>query len=654
MPRLLLLGLALLLAACAHHPAPRINETTTQVVLSIDALDTLRADTIAAFRASDFATLERLAAELRATLPRTPDGGHALAWFYDSFAPAHHDIPRDDALAILTAWQAASDGRLSPTRAAATALYWRKQDTTGVPTETRATWSRARSAAIRNEIPNSACPHLAIERHLRLTSRDADRPLAAAIHSEAIAAFPGYTPLIESHAGWLSGFAAPEVGPWLAAAADQVPAPESDEVYAVVAISRPRSTFDWIEARNLDLARIARGLHSFQNRWPAASGTLDRLAQAAETHRDIPLLRATLRRIESAPHQPTWSDNLGSYLRARRLAGLEKPANLRPALALKLDRLGHRVAFSPDGQTIVVGCARGEILAFSTRDLTPLWDLKVPRWVSDLAFSPDGNLLVATGGHHHGVSGGGVWIWNAHTREEIASDNTLPLPLYASSFSPDSRTLWLGGGAGSSEQLLRWSAAHPGFTRLSAPQIPASIIQSLDASNDAVFFPARHKLWRLDATAPDARPLALAEGAPYSAVALHPGEARIALGEWGKREDWLTPGRFHLLPTPPREAPLRTEPNSTQTLRGSKIERLAWSPDGRLLGVLSSTAEFKIWRAASDRPWLHAYVSDAWGISDLTFSPDSKLVATVDNGSHLRLWPLSAIPSPTPPRWPVK
>lgn len=656
MPRLLLLGLALLLAACAHRPAARINETTTPAALSAETVAALRADTIAAFRASDFAALDRLAADLRATLPRTPDGGHALAEFYESFAPSNHDIPRPEALAILTAWERSPAGRSSPTRAAATALYWRKQDTIGVPTETRATWSRARSAAIRNDIPNSACPHLALERHLRLTSRDADRPLAAAIYSEASAAFPGYPPLIEGHAGWLSGFAAAEVGPWLAAEADKLPAPESDEVYARVAISRPRSSFDWIEARNLDLPRIARGLHSIHARWPAATGTLDRLAQAAETHRDIPLLRDTLLRIEAAPHQPSLSDNLGSYLRARRLAGLEKPSDLRPSRALKLDRLGHRVAFSPDGQTIVVGCAKGEILAFSTRDLSPLWDLKVPRWVSDLAFSPDGKFLVATGGHHHGVTGGGVWIWNAHTREEIASDNALPLPLYAAAFSPDSRTLWLGGGAGRSEQLLRWNAPDSGFTRITSPQIPASVIQTLDASNDAVFFPAYRKLWRLEATPPDARPQSLAEGAAYSAVALAPSGARVAIGEWGKREDWSTPARFHLVParTIDETVKFRSEPAARQTLRGPKVEHLAWSPDGRLLGVLSSTAEFQIWRTPSNRPWLHAYVNDAWGITDLAFSPDSALLATVDNGSHLRLWTLPAPPSLPQPRWPVK
>ena len=639
-----LVGISSLLTSCAHRPARPASPSSTApntsaTFLSADTLARLRADTLAAFRSEEHAALDALAAPLRADLSRTPDGSFALEYFYESFALENLGLDRLQALALFTNWERSPIGRVSATRAAATALYWRKLDPRDVPTETRATWSRARSAALKNDIPDSACPHLALERHLRLTSRDADRPRAAAIFSAA-AAFPGYVPLIESHAGWLSGFADPEVGPWLASATENLPAPDRDEIYATVAISRPRYTFDWIERRQLDWPRIQRGLESRHLRWPGAVGALDQLALAAASHQDYAVLRSALVRIGDQPHRAAWSDNVGAYLRARRLAGLEKPSDLKPTLSRDLGLRPYRVVFSPDGDTIVVGCAKGEILAFATADLSPRWQLKCPRWVSSLAFSPDGRFLAATGGNHNASPGGGVWIWDAKSRELLASDNTLPQRLVACGFSPDSRTLWAAGGVGKQGLLLRWSEGQPNFTRLKAPQLPPGAIKALAVGTDAVFFDSSRTLWRLPSDKPDDIPTALSKGPATNALALTADGQFLASGGWQKNDDWDHPAALTLLRTSAPEAPAT---QTTRSVRGTRVKALSFSADGRLLAAASSAADFTLWRLPRTKPWLNAYVNDALTIDDLALSPNAKFVATVDASGKLRLWEIPAL-----------
>jgi hypothetical protein len=657
------LPLALLLvlsAGCrpppAELPAPEPSAAPTQAPaaaprLGAEQLAALRDSALDAFATRDFPALEALATRLRTEQPRTPEGGWALEFFYETFSPRRLELPAPEIEAIFAAWQdfvtveananPTPPGGLSATRAVAEAVYWRTQDGSAAKAGERTAWARARARALATPALTSACPQLAAERHRRLTSREADRASAEAIYAEAAAAHPGYGPLVEAHAGWLSGFAETEIGSWLAGVADAVGGAEGDELYAHVAASRPRSDHDWIARRNLDWERMRRGFASIAARWPGAAGTLDRLALSAENHGDVRSLREALQRLEAGPHQQSWSHNLGSYLRARRRAGLEAASDLTPIRETALSSRPYRVAFAPDGRTLLVGCARGELLAFATEDLTPLWELRISRWISALCFSPDGRFLAMGGGHVHDRGGGSLQIWQLDERRVVASDESLPGRILACAFSPDGVQLWAGGGDEGAGQLLRWRPGEKSFTRRRAPE---GAIHALVATREHVLFSARRQIWRGAAGEEDTAPQILFANRAVHALALSPDTASLAAGGWQSNAAWNRPTGLWLDGVGPGagagDATATPGAPASRTVRGTRVEALAFSPDGGLLAAASSAADFSVWRLPETEPWLRAHIDDGWTIEDLAFSPDGGSVATVDTSGRLRVWAL--------------
>lgn len=610
-----------------------------------------------AFLAGDFPALEEQAAALRASRRRLDDGSWAITAFYSGFSPSLLNLTDAAAREKFAAWREASPN--SATRVAAEGAYWRAASAATSNIELRRARRTARYAALKNSVPDADCPQLAAERHLLLTSREQDRASAESLLANGSRAWPGYIPLLEAHAGWLNGFAPDEIAPWLATEADRIGGPDGDELYALVALSRPRAG-DWITELAFDWPRIRRGLESVHRRWPEAEGPLDRLVVAALSHHDHETVRDTLRRIET-PHRPAWSDNLGEYLRARRVAGLEPASDLRPARELDLDLRGYRVAVSPDSRTVVVGCARGEILAFSATDCGPLRRLECPRWVSSLAFSPDGRLLCATGGnvHDRAGEGGGAWVWDVASGELLASDNSLPKRLVASAFSPDGRTLWLAGGAGKTGLVLRWSPGDAAFTRV---ELPAGFgaIKSVAAANDAAYFSASRKIWRIpsDQDAASA-PVVIHAGEAINTIALSPDGRDLVLGDWLANSAWEEPARLRRLDLfPVATSPEPVEPvalDSAGLLQGTRIEAVSFARSG-LLAAASSGGDFAVWDAGSPgRPRRSGWVDDAWTIDDLALAPDGRFVATVDTSGHLRIWDLTTpCASPAVRRWRTK
>ena len=81
--------------------------------------------------------------------------------------------------------------------------------------------------------------------------------------------------------------------------------------------------------------------------------------------------------------------------------------------------------------------------------------------------------------------------------------------------------------------------------------------------------------------------------------------------------------------------------DTVRTLAGHRelVRDLRFSPDGSLVGSVSTDQELIVWRTATGRPVERWYTFDGWGVG---FSPDNDLVYGGGGGdSMLRTWDLS-------------
>jgi WD40 repeat protein len=107
-------------------------------------------------------------------------------------------------------------------------------------------------------------------------------------------------------------------------------------------------------------------------------------------------------------------------------------------LQQRVDRI-RRLAFSPDGRTLVAASYDGQVteIDVASQTIARSWTAHAAN-ANDVAFSPDGSRLVTAG------DDAVVKIWNVGTLEPIL---TLPLPgpVYGAAFDPSGRRLVTGG-----------------------------------------------------------------------------------------------------------------------------------------------------------------------------------------------------------------
>ena len=117
--------------------------------------------------------------------------------------------------------------------------------------------------------------------------------------------------------------------------------------------------------------------------------------------------------------------------------------NLAETIDLEIGGWGHNLAFSPDGKTLAASepDLSGEFYLFNMEDFSQKDMIEPEGRISRMQFSPDGNKLA------YGLHGGGVEILCTEEWSLIYSfqqeDTVRGL-----SFSPDSRTMVVGSGAG--------------------------------------------------------------------------------------------------------------------------------------------------------------------------------------------------------------
>lgn len=114
------------------------------------------------------------------------------------------------------------------------------------------------------------------------------------------------------------------------------------------------------------------------------------------------------------------------------------------------------IAFSPDSNTLAVGCVTGnaspvgllQLWSVSSGTLIGRLNTAITQGVTSVAFSPDGTLLADVGeGYLSGKFSGVVELWNVSSRTLLTSLPTTSQMLQSVAFSPDG-TLLADGGVG--------------------------------------------------------------------------------------------------------------------------------------------------------------------------------------------------------------
>ncbi|WP_192883602.1 trypsin-like peptidase domain-containing protein [Streptomyces xinghaiensis] len=234
-----------------------------------------------------------------------------------------------------------------------------------------------------------------------------------------------------------------------------------------------------------------------------------------------------------------------------------------------------RVAFSPDGKTLVTGG--------SLERTVRLWDVRTHRQkatlkghtgkVQSVAFSPDGKTLAT------GANDSTVHLWDVRTRRSSATLTGHTGSVWSVAFSPDGKTLATGG----QDRTVR--------------------LWDVRARRALVYFPGHADQVNSVAFSPDGE--TLATGGNEAAVRL-----------WGMRA-----GR----------------PLATFTRQGEGGRSVAFSPDGRTVAAVSDERRVRLWDVRTRRR-LATLTGESGSGRSMAFSPDGKTLATGSDERTVRLW----------------
>jgi WD40 repeat protein len=259
--------------------------------------------------------------------------------------------------------------------------------------------------------------------------------------------------------------------------------------------------------------------------------------------------------------------------------------------------LSHRsfiggLALSPDGKTMVAGCADGTIWVWDVAARRPRYGpLKHDGSVYALALSPDGRTILSGGDDR------AARRWDVATGRPIGEPLPHDGPVFDVAFSPDGKTMLTGGDAGQSRGGARlWDTATG--TPRGGPLVQDLRVRAvafgpggrtvLTAGIDAPGGSRSEvRSWVLDSGTPLGAPLGLGKG--VSSLAFGP-EGRILLVSSADR----TTRFWDLAARRPIGEPLR-HPGEVMTA--------AFSPDGKtVLAGYVLEGKARLWDVASGRP----------------------------------------------------
>jgi eukaryotic-like serine/threonine-protein kinase len=280
-----------------------------------------------------------------------------------------------------------------------------------------------------------------------------------------------------------------------------------------------------------------------------------------------------------------------------------------------------RVAFSPDGKILAAACFDRTVRLWdlgTRRELAPLQGHTA--FVISLAFSPDGKILAS------GSNDSTVKLWNLATRQLAHNLPGHAGPIEQIRFSPDGKTLVTCSG---DRTVKLWDTAS--WKELRTLRGHTTVVTAVAFSPDGKTVASGSvdrtiKLWDSGANG-ELNTLGVLTGWNTSLSFSADGKtlASTAMGD--------PTGTLWNLASGRQEAALLGHPGM--------VWRIQFSPDGKMLGSVGSTADKKgrLWDVARRRVLAEFSKSD--GADMLTFSPDNKLLAAFGDG-YVTVWDIGA------------
>ncbi len=268
------------------------------------------------------------------------------------------------------------------------------------------------------------------------------------------------------------------------------------------------------------------------------------------------------------------------------------------------------VAFSPNGQTLAVGDADGDVGLWSTASGKRIATLSEGSEVGSVAFSPNGQTLAV------GDADGDVGLWSTARKKRMATLSEGKNPASSVAFSPNGQTLAVGDLGG---DVGLWSTASGTRT---ATRSEGNSVNSVAFSPNGQTLAVGDNigdvgLWN---TSREKRTTTLSEGNRVDSVAFSPNGQTLAVGHFG--------GDVGLWSTSIKKR--------TATLsEGSRVDSVAFSPNGQTLAVGDFGGDVGLWSTASGTRT--ATLSEGSEVDGVAFSPDGQTLALGDSIGKVRL-----------------
>ncbi|MFC1637009.1 protein kinase [Planctomycetota bacterium] len=300
---------------------------------------------------------------------------------------------------------------------------------------------------------------------------------------------------------------------------------------------------------------------------------------------------------------------------------LWNPANGQLKCTLPHTDQVRSLSFSPDGKTLATGCYDGTLQLWDVHTGQVTVTISGDNPISSVVFSPDGRTLATARFNGH------VTLWN-RAESELKDLLTIEQPPFLQwdslAFSPDARTLAIGGGQYHKPgEVVLWDKE----TR----RIRATLKGHTNQIRDIAFSPDGKTIVTVNYD----RTVRLWDA--YSAQELAVRKDRQAT-------------LFSVTFSPDGHYIATAGSDSMIIIRDSNLEELyhlkghtdivkciTFSPDGKTLASSSNDGTVKLWdmetlKKGNNRLWHDA------GVYDLSFSPDGKRLVTCSESGRVRLW----------------